>query len=131
MARKTVIIPENKKVINKIKTKYNNMEMSDSTALKIASLEVTNKILKKTANIAGIAFIIDLIVPDPIIGVDEILLGTITAATKTANSIINNKIDELALNGETELQTEEINKLASSIKSIVEANKNRKNYRSR
>ncbi len=131
MARKTVIIPENKEVINKIKTKYNNMEMSDSTALKIASLEVTNKILKKTANIAGIAFIIDLIVPDPIIGVDEILLGTITAATKTANSIINNKIDELALNGETELQTEEINKLASSIKSIVEANKNRKNYRSR
>lgn len=131
MARKTVIIPENKEVINKIKTKYNNMEMSDSTALKIASLEVTNKILKKTANIAGIAFIIDLIVPDPIIGLDEILLGTITAATKTANSIINNKIDELALNGETELQTEEINKLASSIKSIVEANKNRKNYRSR
>lgn len=131
MARKTVIIPENKEVINKIKTKYNNMEMSDNTALKIASLEVTNKILKKTANIAGIAFIIDLIVPDPIIGVDEILLGTITAATKTANSIINNKIDELALNGETELQTEEINKLASSIKSIVEANKNRKNYRSR
>lgn len=131
MARKTVIIPETKEVINKIKTKYNNMEMSDSTALKIASLEVTNKILKKTANIAGIAFIIDLIVPDPIIGVDEILLGTITAATKTANSIINNKIDELALNGETELQTEEINKLASSIKSIVEANKNRKNYRSR
>ena len=47
MARKTVIIPENKEVINKIKTKYNNMEMSDSTALKIASLEVTNKILKK------------------------------------------------------------------------------------
>ena len=131
MARKTEIIPENQEVINKIKTKYNNMEMSDSTALKIASLEVTNKILKKTANIAGIAFIIDLIVPDPIIGVDEILLGTITAATKTANSIINNKIDELALNGETELQTEEINKLASSIKSIVEANKNRKNYRSR
>ena len=131
MARKTVIIPENKEVINKIKTKYNNMEMSNSTDLKIASLEVTNKILKKTANIAGIAFIIDLIVPDPIIGVDEILLGTITAATKTANSIINNKIDELALNGETELQTEEINKLASSIKSIVEANKNRKNYRSR
>lgn len=131
MARKAVIIPENKEVINKIKTKYNNMEMSDNTALKIASLEVTNKILKKTVNIAGIAFIIDLIVPDPIIGVDEILLGTITAATKTANSIINNKIDELALNGETELQTEEINKLASSIKSIVEANKNRKNYRSR
>lgn len=131
MARKTVIIPENKEVINKIKTKYQNMEMSDSTALKIASLEVTNKILKKASNIAGIAFIIDLIVPDPIIGVDEILLGTITAATKTANSIIKNKIDELALNGETELQTEEINKLAGSIKSIVEANKNRKNYRSR
>ena len=131
MARKTVIIPENKEVINKIKTKYQNMEMSDSTALKIASLEATNKILKKASNIAGIAFIIDLIVPDPIIGVDEILLGTITAATKTANSIIKNKIDELVLNGESELQTEEINKLASSIKSIVEANKNRKNYRSR
>lgn len=131
MARKTVIIPENKEVINKIKTKYQNMEMSDSTALKIASLEATNKILKKASNIAGIAFIIDLIVPDPIIGVDEILLGTITAATKTANSIIKNKIDELALNGESELQIEEINKLASSIKSIVEANKNRKNYRSR
>lgn len=131
MARKTVIIPENKEVINKIKTKYQNMEMSDSTALKIASLEATNKILKKASNIAGIAFIIDLIVPDPIIGVDEILLGTITAATKTANSIIKNKIDELVLNGESELQIEEINKLASSIKSIVEANKNRKNYRSR
>lgn len=86
--------------------------------------------MKKASNIAGIAFIIDLIVPDPIIGVDEFFLGTITAATKTANSIINNKIDELALSGETGAQAEEINKLASSIKSIVEANKSRKNYRS-
>lgn len=38
MARKTIIIPEKKEVINKIKIKYKNIEMSDSTALKIASL---------------------------------------------------------------------------------------------
>ena len=90
MARKTVIIPEKKEVINNIREKYNNLEMAEGTALKIASLEVTNEILAKAVKVAGVAFVIDLIVPDPVIGIDEALLGTITAATKTANVIITN-----------------------------------------
>lgn len=52
MARKTVIIPEKKEVINNIREKYNNLEMVEGTALKIASLEATNEILAKAVKVA-------------------------------------------------------------------------------
>lgn len=126
MARKTVIIPEKKEVINNIREKYNNLEMAEGTALKIASLEVTNEILAKAVKVAGVAFVIDLIVPDPVIGIDEALLGTITAATKTANVIITNKIGELAATGTTEMKVEEITRLATSIKNVADLGKSTK-----
>lgn len=126
MARKTVIIPEKKEVINNIREKYNNLEMAEGTALKIASLEATNEILAKAVKVAGVAFVIDLIVPDPVIGIDEALLGAITAATKTANVIITNKIGELAATGTTEMKVEEITRLATSIKNVADLGKNTK-----
>lgn len=126
MARKTVIIPEKKEVINNIREKYNNLEMAEGTALKIASLEATNEILAKSVKIAGVAFVIDLIVPDPVIGIDEALLGAITAATKTANVIITNKIGELATMGTTEMKVEEITRLATSIKNVADLGKSAK-----
>ena len=126
MARKTVIIPEKKEVINNIREKYNNLEMAEGTALKIASLEATNEILAKAVKVAGVAFVIDLIVPDPVIGIDEALLGAITAATKTANVIITNKIGELAATGTTEMKVEEITRLATSIKNVADLGKNKK-----
>lgn len=120
MARKTVIVPEKKEVINKIKEKYNNAEMTDQTALKIASLETTNKILSAAKTVSLVAFVIDLVVPDPVIGVDEAVLGVIWQATKTANKIVNNKIDDLTKNGTAEMQTEEALKLADSLKSVAD-----------
>ena len=126
MARKTVIIPEKKEVINNIREKYNNLEMTEGTALKIASLEATNEILAKAVKVAGVAFVIDLIVPDPVIGIDEALLGAITAATKTANVIITNKIGELAATGTTEMKVEEITRLATSIKNVADLGKSTK-----
>ena len=126
MARKTVIIPEKKEVINNIREKYYNLEMAEGTALKIASLEVTNEILAKAVKVAGVAFVIDLIVPDPVIGIDEALLGAITAATKTATVIITNKIGELAATGTTEMKVEEITRLATSIKNVADLGKSTK-----
>lgn len=126
MARKTVIIPEKKEVINNIREKYNNLEMAEGTALKIASLEATNEILAKAVKVAGVAFVIDLIVPDPVIGIDEALLGAITAATKMANVIITNKIGELAATGTTEMKVEEITRLATSIKNVADLGKSTK-----
>ena len=126
MARKTVIIPEKKEVINNIREKYNNLEMAEGTALKIASLEATNEILAKAVKVAGVAFVIDLIVPDPVIGIDEALLGAIKAATKTAIVIITNKIGELAATGTTEMKVEEITRLATSIKNVADLGKSTK-----
>ena len=126
MARKTVIIPEKKEVINNIREKYNNLEMAEGTALKIASLEATNEILAKAVKVAGVAFVIDLIVPDPVIGIDEALLGAITASPKTANVIITNKIGELAATGTTEMKVEEITRLATSIKNVADLGKSTK-----
>ena len=100
--------------------------MAEGTALKIASLEATNEILAKAVKVAGVAFVIDLIVPDPVIGIDEALLGAITAATKTANVIITNKIGELAATGTTEMKVEEITRLATSIKNVADLGKSTK-----
>lgn len=130
MDRQTVIVPESKETINKIKQKYKNMQMSDDTAKKIQGLEVTNKVLKAASSLATVAFVIDMIVPDPVIGMDEALLGFITAATTSANKIVADKIDSLAKTGDAKLEQEEIIKLSKSIGNIAQniANKNTKQF---
>ena len=82
MSRETVVIPEKKRKIEKIKKKFNNPEMSDSTATKIASLEVTNNLLKAATITAGVVTVIDLFVPDPVFGLDEAALASITGLLK-------------------------------------------------
>ena len=96
MDRETVIIPEKKLRIEKIKKKYKNMQMSDDTAEKINHLEVTNKILKGAAILSGIITVVDFIVPDPVLGLDEVALTAITGLIKGSSSLVENKIDALA-----------------------------------
>ena len=125
--RKTVIIPEKKAKIDKIKTKYNNMQMDDKTALKIHRLEVANSILSKAALIAGVITAVDLIVPDPVLGLDEAVLAGATGLLKTSSVIVENKIDSLSKNGTMDLKNEEVIKLGNDISNVVNAVKNKKN----
>lgn len=117
--RSTVVIPEKKSKIEKIKKKYKNPNMEDSTAVKIASLEVANSILKTAGTLVGVIFVIDLIIPDPVIGLDEAALAGLTGIATTASKIVENKINDLATNGTAEMKQEEIMKLAGQINAVV------------
>lgn len=117
--RETVVVPEKKKKIENIKTKYNNMKMSDSDANKIMSLEATNKILKTAMGIVGVVAVIDIIIPDPVLGLDEIALASITGLLKFATSMVDNKIDAIANSQDASLQTSEITKLTEQISNVA------------
>ena len=128
--RVTVIVPEKKEKIEKIGQKYNNPNLSTADAIKIQTLEVVNKILSAAAGIAGVAFVIDLIIPDPVIGIDEAALGFITTATTSANVIVQNKINAIANSQDASLKGEEVQKLASQISAALTAVKsNRSSFK--
>lgn len=128
--RVTVIVPEKKEKIEKIRQKYNNPNLSTTDAIKIQTLEVVNKILSAAAGIAGVAFVIDLIIPDPVIGIDEAALGFITTATTSANVIVQNKINAIANSQDASLKGEEVQKLASQISAALTAVKsNRSSFK--
>lgn len=124
--REALIIPEKKEKIEKIKAKYNNMQMSNDVALKINRYEVANKILKAATAAVGVVTVIDLFVADPIAGLDEAALATITGLLGYSTTLVNNKIEDLAKTGNAQVQVEEINKLTEQIGTVANIVKERK-----
>lgn len=124
--REAVYINEEKRKIEKIKTKYNNMNLDDNTAKKINNLEITNNILKSATIIAGIATIINYFIPDPIPLMDEAVMTGLTGLLKTSSTIVENKIDKLAKNGDAKIQMDEIETLTKQIKKIANEINNKK-----
>lgn len=115
MSRETLVIPEKKTKIEKIKKKFNNPEMSDSTATKIASLEVTNSLLKAATITAGIITTIDVFTPDPVFGLDEAALASITGLLKYSSTLVENKIEDLANSDDTSIKMDEVTKLTEQL----------------
>ena len=93
--RETVIVPEKKEKIERIKRKYNNMEMADDTAKKIRTLEVVNNVLIAATGVVGCATVINYFVPDALPFVDEAVMTGATALLGSASTIVKNKIDSI------------------------------------
>lgn len=121
MSREAVFIPEKKKKIDNIKSKYNNMSMSDSAASKIVSLEVTNNILKAATAAAGVITVIDFFVPDPVLGLDEAALTAITGLLGYASKMVDNKIDAIVESGNASLEMNEITKLTEQVSNAAKS----------
>lgn len=129
MSRETVVIPEKKRKIEKIKKKFNNPEMSDSTATKIASLEVTNNLLKAATITAGIITTIDIFTPDPVFGLDEAALASITGLLKYSSTIVENKIEDLAKSDDASIKMDEVTKLTEQLSNTAKAVKSSRNHK--
>ena len=111
------------KEIEKIKTKYNNLNMSDETAYKIQKLERVNKTLVAATTVCGIITFIDFIVPDPVLFVDEAVLTGITSLLGTASGIVNKNIKSLVNNENTDFTMQDVQKLTNQINSIKNVQK--------
>ena len=116
MERTMVVVPEKKKKIDKIKAKYNNLQMDDKTAGKIMTLEIINNVLVGATVAAGVATVVDVIVPDPVIGLDEAGLVALTGLLKYSSSLVENKIHDLALGEDAKLKMDEASELAKEIR---------------
>ncbi len=119
MERESVIVPEKKTKIEKIKRKYKNLAMEDDVALKIQRLEVTNNILKAATGVVGVVAALDWIILDPVPGVDEAVFTGATALLGLASSIVGNKIDDLANTGNADLQMDEVTKLTQQLGDVA------------
>lgn len=125
--RETVIVPEKKDKIERIKRKYNNMEMTDDTAKKIRNLEVVNNVLLVATGIVGVATVVNYIVPDPVPGLDEAVMTGATALLGSASTIVKNKINDLAATGTTEMKMEEVTNLSNGLSDIARQVAEKKN----
>jgi hypothetical protein len=125
--RETVIVPEKKEKIERIKRKYNNMEMTDDTAKKIRSLEVVNNVLVAATGLVGCATVINYCIPDALPFVDEAIMTGATALLGSASTIVKNKINDLAATGATEVKMEEVTKLSEQMGNVAKAVAEKKN----
>ena len=125
--RETVIVPEKKDKIERIKRKYNNMEMTDDTAKKIKNLEVVNNILVAATGVVGILTVVNYFVPDPVPGIDEAVMTGATALLGSASTIVKNKINDLAATGTTEMKMEEVTQLSNELSNVARQVAEKKN----
>lgn len=121
MSRESVFVTEKKDKIQKIKKKYNNMQMSDETAAKVYRLDVTNNVLKAATAVVGVVTVIDLFVPDPVFGIDEIGLTAITGLLGYASSLVDSKAKSLANDEDASIQMDEVTKLTEQIGNAAKA----------
>lgn len=127
MSREAVVVPEKKEKINRIKEKYGNLEMSDKTAQKIRSLEITRGVLKLATVGLGIAATIDLIVPDPVLGVDEAVLTAATGLLGFGVNMVSNKINDLATTEKTGVSMKEVEDLTDKLSTMAQVVANKRN----
>ena len=125
--RETVIVPEKKEKIERIKRKYQNMEMTDDTAKKIKNLEVVNNILVAATGVVGILTVVNYFVPDPVPGIDEAVMTGATVLLTSASAIVKNKINDLAATGTTEMKMEEVTKLSDQLSNLARKVAEKKN----
>ena len=116
--RETVIVPEKKEKIERIKRKYDNMSMSDDTAKKIRKLEIINNLLVAATGAIGIATVFNYCVPDALPFVDEAIMTGITALFGSSSTLISNKIKDLAETGTTEMKMDEVAKLSEQMANV-------------
>ena len=119
MSRNTLVVPEDQKVIEKMRRKYNKAQMTPDAAMKVHHLEMTNKALKTATTVAGVVTAIDWIVPDPSPLVDEVVLTGLTTLLKTANVIVDRKIQDIVEKGDTEISMDEVSSLTSCFQNMV------------
>ena len=128
--RLAVMVPEKKEKIERIKRKYNNMEMTDDTAKKIRTLEVVNNVLLVATGIAGIGTAISwLPLPDDMAGcfIDEAVFTGATVLLTSASAVVKNKINDLAATGTTEVKMEEVTKLSGELANVAQKIAEKKN----
>ncbi len=128
--RVTVMVPEKKEKIERIKRKYQNMEMTDDTAKKIRALEVVNNVLIAATGLAGIGTAISYLpLPDDAAGfiLDEAIFTGATVLLGSASAIVKNKINDLAATGNTEVKMEEVTKLSDEITNVARVVAEKKN----
>ena len=128
--RVTVMVPEKKEKIERIKRKYKNMEMTDDTAKKIRTLEVVNNVLIAATGLAGIGTAISYFpLPDDAVGFiwDEAIFTGATVLLGSASAIVKNKINDLAATGTAEVQTDEVSKLSGEMANVARVVAEKKN----
>ena len=86
--------------------------------MKKRSLASLGNFFKWATIIVGIIAAIDIIIPDPIFGLDEAALLSLTALFETCNVIVANKINELDKYGKTKYNQQEVVEIANKIKNV-------------
>lgn len=112
--RKPLIIKETKDTINNLKNS------------RVERLEVISKALGTATMVAGVITAIDLIVPDPVFGLDEAALTAITALLGTGKKIVENQISSLRETDSYNYDQNQVNDLAKKIKNVHDAFKSTK-----
>lgn len=107
--RQPLIIKETKDTINRIKSS------------KVERLEVVSKVLGTATMVAGVITAIDLIVPDPVFGLDEAALTAITALIGTGKGIVDKQIASLKESDNYSYDQDQVNDLAKKIKGVHDA----------
>lgn len=112
--RHMLVVPEKQETIQKMDQQYQTMK-NDPNAAKVKSLEAAGKALKIATAAVGVITVIDWIVPDPVLGIDEIGLTALTTLLGTASTIVNNKKAQLETTGEVNMSMEEVQTLAKQV----------------
>ena len=125
MNRQPLFIKEKKERIERIKSKYPTL--NDKEVSKIDKLNITNKALKVACSVVGITTVIDIFIPDPVFGLDEIALAGLTSLLKSCSNLTDKKIERIVKSEEPSLDKEEVLNLVKQLMSVIENVKSKKN----
>jgi hypothetical protein len=112
--RHMLVVPERQERIQRMDQQYQVMK-NDPNEKKLKSLQAAGKALKVATAAVGVITVIDWLVPDPVLGIDEIGLTALTTLLGTASTIVSNKITQLESTGQVDMTMEEVQTLAQQV----------------
>jgi len=116
MARKMLVVPEKKEVIERMGKRYEYLHNNEKTYGRTHSIEILNKILNTAAKDTGFSSSVNIVVPDPSVGISELAMSSLPGLLKCSSVVVENGYEEMANSRDVHERMAEVDIIAQQMK---------------
>ena len=116
MARKMLVVPEKKEVIERMGKRYDYLRNNEKTYGRTHSIEILNKILSTAVKDTGFSSTVNIAVPDPSVGINELAMSSLPGLLKCSTVVVENGYEEMANSRDVHERMAEVDIIAQQMK---------------
>ena len=121
MAKAMVVVPEQKKVISRIKKRYDYLLNNEKTSGRIFSININNRVLSTAAKDVGFSPTVNIAVPVVEEGINDLAMNSLPTLLKCSSKVVENKNKEIADSMDVHLRMDQVEILVEQMQNASQS----------